>query len=131
MRNTKTGYTRRRAFYTRAIRNLGRRAGNGTIQDIMIMLCAHKAHLLDQDRWQTARAHQRLHWIQEYLNNRLNIHGDRENAIALAFMLGEEKLESYEIDSIRRSLNMEPSQMPIRYTNIRQQMGLQRRQDRR
>ena len=87
MRNTKTSYTRRRAFYTRAIHNLGRRAGNGTIQDIMIMLNAHKAHLINQDRWHTARAHQKLHWIQEYLNNTLNIHGDRENAIALAFML--------------------------------------------
>ena len=87
------------------------------------MLNAHKAHLIDQDRWHTARAHQKLHWIQEYLNNTLNIHGDRENAIALAFMLGE-RLDSYEIESVRRSLNMEPSQMPIRRTNIREQMGL-------
>ena len=130
MRNTKTSYTRRRAFYTRAIHNLGRRAGNGTIQDIMIMLNAHKAHLINQDRWHTARAHQKLHWIQEYLNNTLNIHGDRENAIALAFMLGE-RLDSYEIESVRRSLNMEPSQMPIRRTNIREQMGLPPRQYRR
>ena len=66
------------------------------------MLNAHKAHLIDQDRWHTARAHQKLHWIQEYLNNTLNIHGDREKRYRISVYV-RERLDSYEIESVRRS----------------------------